>query len=198
MRDACAMILPKNRQQPLLEERPDVQHARIERRPREDDVERSVPEPLVALVRAHQIDHLDSGVVRPPGQFDAHAVNRFPQSPADADADRVRIVPRDATRRREEIGRRAIQQSRLFEQLAAGVGERHAVAMPHEQADAQLFFELADVPAQRWLGNMEALGRLGDARFVGDRDEGAQMSEIHGGQILYQIRIPHVQGCIGL
>jgi hypothetical protein len=29
---------------------------------------------------------------------------------------------------------------------------------------------------------MEAGGRLGDARFVSDRDEGAQMSEIHGGR----------------
>jgi hypothetical protein len=45
---------------------------------------------------------------------------------------------------------------------------------------------------------MEAVGRLGDARFVGDRNEGAQMSEIHGGPILYQISIPRVKGCIGL
>jgi hypothetical protein len=36
---------------------------------------------------------------------------------------------------------------------------------------------------------MEALGRLGDARFFRDREEGAQVSEIHGGAILYQIRI---------
>ena len=79
---------------------------------------------------------------------------------------------------------------RLLKKLTAGAGERHAVAMPHEQTNPELFFELANVPAQRWLGDVEAFGCLGDARLVGNRDEGAQMSKIHGGPILYQIGIP--------
>ena len=107
------------------------------------------------------------------------------------------VVPRDPFRRGEEIGRRAVKNSRLFKKLTAGGGERHAVAMPHEQTNPELFFELANVPAQRGLGDMEAFGRPRDARLVGNRNEGAQMSKIHGGPILYQIGIPLVQGDIG-
>jgi hypothetical protein len=46
---------------------------------------------------------------------------------------------------------------RFFEHHPAGVGQLHVAARAMEQAHAQLFFELADLLAERWLCDMQAL-----------------------------------------
>ena len=63
---------------------------------------------------------------------------------------------------------------------AAGFGELERACAALEQRGAQLLFQLLDLPAQRGLGDEQALGRAGEIALFGNGDEVAQMAEFHG------------------
>jgi len=46
-----------------------------------------------------------------------------------------------------------------------------------------------NMAAERGLGDVEAFGRLGDTQSVSHGNEGLYVPEVHGGGILYQIRM---------
>jgi len=63
------------------------------------------------------------------------------------------------------------------------------MAMTQEQREAELFLKLVNMAAERGLGDVEAFGRLGDTQSVSHGDEGLYVPKVHGGGILYQIRM---------
>jgi hypothetical protein len=55
----------------------------------------------------------------------------------------------------------------------------HAVGAAVEQRRAQLPFQHPDLLAQRWLGDVKALGRTSEVQFLGNGDEVTQVSPVH-------------------
>ena len=103
---------------------------------------------------------------------------------------RVGIVRASSGRPLSKKSEAAAASARAFSsRLLSGCRQRDALAMADEERDAELILELLDVPAQRWLRDVQPLGGLGHAGFFGDGDERAQVAEIHGRRILYQIRM---------
>ena len=73
------------------------------------------------------------------------------------------------------------RQTRVIEKSAAGRGERDAARAALQQWDADLEFEVADLPAQRWLRGMQPpFGGIGQAAFLGNGNEIAQVAQLHG------------------
>src|SRR4029077_4191559 len=73
------------------------------------------------------------------------------------------------------------RQTRVIEKSTAGRGERNATCAALQQRDANLEFQVADLPAQRWLRGMEPpFGGIGQAAFLGNSNEIAQMAQLHG------------------
>src|SRR5690242_4227760 len=69
----------------------------------------------------------------------------------------------------------------MIEKGTASRGERDSPRTPLQQRDADLELEVADLPAQRWLRGMEPpLGGIGQAAFLGNSNEIAQMAQLHG------------------
>ena len=69
------------------------------------------------------------------------------------------------------------RQPCMIEKGASGRSERNAARAALQQADTDLQFEVADLPAQRWLRGMQApLGGIGKAAFLSDGNEIAQMT----------------------
>ncbi len=110
----------------------------------------------------------------------ADLVDGLPQSPTDSDAYLLRFVTRRLTSGFEEVRGRCGERPRFLQQHPSCVGQRDTLTVAQEQRDVQFLFQLTDESAQRRLGDVETLGSAGDARFLGDRDESAQVSEIHG------------------
>jgi len=71
-----------------------------------------------------------------------------------------------------EIRSRCGQDLGFLQQVATGLGERDAVPMSHEQRNPELVFQLSDMPAERWLRDVEPLGCSRDAGFFGHGEEG--------------------------
>ena len=69
------------------------------------------------------------------------------------------------------------------------IGQRHTLAMADEERQAELFLELMNMAAERRLGNVESFGGLGHAESVGHGNECLYVPKVHGGGILYQIRM---------
>ena len=71
---------------------------------------------------------------------------------------------------------------RAFEHAAAGGGEHHAPAEPHEQRRAEPPFDVAQLVAEGRLRQMQAGGRAGHGAGVGDPGDQLQMPdfEVHG------------------
>jgi hypothetical protein len=63
------------------------------------------------------------------------------------------------------------------------------MAMTQEQRETEFFLELVNMAAKRGLGDVEAFGRLGDTQSVSHGKEGLYVPKVHGGGILYQIRM---------
>jgi hypothetical protein len=63
------------------------------------------------------------------------------------------------------------------------------MAMSQKQRETELFLELMNMAAERGLGYVEAFGRLGDTQGVSHGKEGLYVPKVHGGGILYQIRM---------
>ena len=72
------------------------------------------------------------------------------------------------------------RQPGVVEKGLAGSGQLDAVHAARQQLDADLMFEVADLPAQRGLrGVQPSLSGLGEASRLGDGDEIAKMPELH-------------------
>ena len=66
--------------------------------------------------------------------------------------------------------------------FAGGRQRRQPLALPHEDAQAELVFELPDLLADAGLRRIERLGGVGDVEsVVDDRAEVAELLEVHGG-----------------
>ena len=92
-------------------------------------------------------------------------------APAQAELAQARLGLVD--RRQDGLG--------LADQEPAGIGQQELVVDPVEQLAAQSLLELADLLAQRGLGQAQLLGRTGQRRAVHDRPEDAQlMQRDHG------------------
>src|SRR6185436_7815098 len=70
--------------------------------------------------------------------------------------------------------------------------------MPNEQGHAKFGFQLTDVAREGRLRDVQTLGGPRHVQRVRYSDEGANMSKVHGGGILYQKGITLGQRCIGL
>ena len=75
------------------------------------------------------------------------------------------------------------------QERAAGVGQRHATRMAHEQLGVDLALQRLDLLAERRLLHVELLRRPRDVALAGDGDEVAEMAQFHG----FVPRLPSVQ-----
>src|SRR5258705_11319446 len=98
------------------------------------------------------------------------------------EADRERRLPRLRCTARGFACGFALKQRQpgMIEKGAAGRGELDATRTALQQLDADLQLQITDLPAQRWLGRVQPpLGGVGEAAFLGHRNEIAQMPELH-------------------
>jgi len=93
LRDARA-VLAQHNEQPFLEEHGRFKYFEIERRAREDDVKFPLLQEIDVVVQAVNIPGFDRHVGRSLRLTDAHAVDRLPESPPDADAQSVDVLTR--------------------------------------------------------------------------------------------------------
>ena len=77
----------------------------------------------------------------------------------------------------------------MLQQLRAFAGQQQPASDPVEQLERQLALEIGDAARQRRLGDMQLLGRLGDAAEVDHGDESAHFAKIHGLGSLCRSRI---------
>lgn len=70
------------------------------------------------------------------------------------------------------------QGAGFSEEGLAITGQANALLAALEQRQAQAFFELGDLPAQRRLGNMQPFGGAADVFFLGDYNEVAQLADV--------------------
>jgi hypothetical protein len=69
--------------------------------------------------------------------------------------------------------------ARVIEEAAPGREERHPSWCAREERRSELVFEGADLTADGWLGDVEALRRASDVPFFRDRNEVADLNETH-------------------
>ncbi len=84
----------------------------------------------------------------------------------------------EAAPERLEASRAGEQRPRLGEKGPALGIEMHALLRPLEQGEAQLFFQLHDLPAERRLGQVQQFGGAADIALFGDGDEIAELAQI--------------------
>jgi hypothetical protein len=72
-------------------------------------------------------------------------------------------------------------QPGMIKEGAAGRGELNATRTTLQQLGADLYLQITDLAAQRWLRRMQSpLGCIGEAAFLDHSYEIAQMPELHG------------------
>jgi|GEM_PF-6901779 len=69
------------------------------------------------------------------------------------------------------------QRLGLDEEGTTGGGERHRTRAASEQRDAELVFQQLDLPAQRRLRHVQALGGATEIQFAGQGGKAAQLGE---------------------
>ena len=74
----------------------------------------------------------------------------------------------------------------MIEQQPAGFGERDRTAVPDQKLRPQLLFQFTDLPAERWLRDVQAFGRAGKIPLGRDGNEIAQVSDV---QVSYLVSI---------
>ena len=57
--------------------------------------------------------------------------------------------------------------------------EHHAAPVPTQELDPEVTLELRDLTGQRRLRDEETLGSPGEVELLGDRDEVAQVPQVH-------------------
>ncbi len=65
--------------------------------------------------------------------------------------------------------------SSVHEKRASSIGQSDTVLVPVQQTNAELRFELINLPADRRLGYVDALSRPRETQFFRDGDEIAQL-----------------------
>ena len=115
------------------------------------------------------------------GVPDTDAIDGLPQPPHDAHAHGPHVAALDRPGRIVELRNGLAGRARLLEQDTAGRREVDALPASNEQRDAKLVFQLADVPAQGWLGDVEPLRCAGEAVLLRHGHERPQVPEVHGG-----------------
>ena len=133
---------------------------------------------LVVFVPAERVGGLDRHRWKLPRALHANPVDLVPQAPADADSNAVRVVAFGLTGCLDEVGRRPIEQPGFFKQLTSDLSDRDALTMADEQRDAELFLQLPDMSAERWLGHVQPLGRAPEVELLGDGDEVPQLAQL--------------------
>ena len=68
---------------------------------------------------------------------------------------------------------------RLLQENATRLGQLHVPTRAVQQCHIHLLLELADLQAQRRLGDVQALGRPREVEFLGDGDEVAEVARVH-------------------
>ena len=68
----------------------------------------------------------------------------------------------------------------ITEKDAAGSGELDGAGAAFKEGGAELFFEVADLLAHRWVGDVKVLGGLGKVEVFGHSEEAAQLVGVHG------------------
>src|SRR4029453_4068705 len=69
--------------------------------------------------------------------------------------------------------------ARTLQKHAAGLGQPDLASAPVDQHDAEIAFELRDLPAERGLRDREPRGGTAEMQFLGDGNEIDQSPEIH-------------------
>ena len=67
----------------------------------------------------------------------------------------------------------------MREKQSAGGKQAHAARRALEERRAKLFFEILDLPAERWLGDAEATRGAADVPLLRHGDEIAKLREAH-------------------
>jgi hypothetical protein len=60
----------------------------------------------------------------------------------------------------------------------------HALGASREQVEAHLLFELADLPRERRLRQVETLGGTAEMQFLSHDDKGLELTELHSTSVL--------------
>ena len=71
----------------------------------------------------------------------------------------------------------------MLEQASGGLGQNGAAPRALQQPGTQVRLELAHLPAERGLRQVEHLRRLAEAAELGDADDGFQPEPVHRGAI---------------
>ncbi len=128
---------------------------------------------------------------RKPAQQDFHGGKTLPVGAQDGRQQRVGRVLEEADR--EPAGLAAMcalrlddrtlgsaqDLPRLRQENATRLGQLHVPARPVQQRHIHLLLELADLQAQRRLGDVQALGRPREVEFLGDGDEVPEVAKVH-------------------
>ncbi|MCY1313829.1 hypothetical protein D9M68_647370 [compost metagenome] len=70
------------------------------------------------------------------------------------------------------------EQGLRFDEERSPCGRQcHRTGAAGEQRDAQVVFEQLDLPAQRWLGHVQAFGSAAEIQFGRHRGEAAQLGQ---------------------
>src|SRR5262249_38165674 len=72
------------------------------------------------------------------------------------------------------------RRARLLEEALADMGVRHAARLAGEELRAEHRLERLDLRAQRRRRDVETRGRAREMQLLGDRDEVAKMTQLHG------------------
>ena len=171
------MTLVDDDDEALLEQRLAVDGAMIVDVAQDADVDRALPQRVVLPAR-HHVETLDRQLRLPLDQVHADAVDHLAETRRDADLHHAHRAVLHPCGELQEAARVGEQVARLLEQHRALAGEVHAGRGAHEQLDAELVFELADVTAERRLRDAKLARRLGEAARLGDGGERAQMTQV--------------------
>jgi hypothetical protein len=63
----------------------------------------------------------------------------------------------------------------FIQKHVSGFCELHAPLVAYEKRNPEVFFELADLPAQRWLRDMQLSRRLAEVQVFSDRQKVANV-----------------------
>ncbi|KAG1392470.1 hypothetical protein G6F59_014589 [Rhizopus arrhizus] len=121
--------------------------------------------------------HLGIGAAQLADQF-RHEAIQGRRHKADAEPAPLRLA--QASRAFQHFLQAGGQQPRLLQQKAPGFGQPQGTGGAFEQLHAQFFLELADLTAERRLGDVQPGGGTREAAFFRHGLEVAQVSELHG------------------
>jgi hypothetical protein len=162
----------------FIERFPD-QIGMVETRPDEADMDAPVQQRRLLLERQHFVQqHLHArmlGMKPAQGRRQQQVHGR-----ADiADADPADLAAPDPTRPGDGLLQLGDQGRRLGLEKLAGLGQAQRPAAAFQQLQAQLVLQLADLLAQRRLGDMQAQGGAAEIQLLGHRQEVAEMTQLH-------------------